>query len=286
MSRPSAAVAASFAVALAVIAAALAPQGRAATPSPGPTLAREDTMHTAVPEVLVSAPRVTLDEILDRIARGERRRDSLLVDESFVATIRVMHAKDEASPATLLEESVVQVYRRKPNKARSVLLRRVREKATKDREVQVNFRSDMSEEIVNFAFRADARRDYRYRIEGRDLVGNHLIYRIHFQPKSLLDPTSPSGRVWVDTNDFVIVRQEIEFDRSPVPLIIKDIDRMIIERERVGDFWMLHRVLMRAHFTLPLPRVGKRMDVSLLFDQYALNTGLPDSLFHGEEVQP
>ena len=40
----------------------------------GPTLAVEDTMHTAVPEVLVRAPRVTLDEILDRVARGEKRR--------------------------------------------------------------------------------------------------------------------------------------------------------------------------------------------------------------------
>ena len=85
--------------------------------------------------------------------------------------------------------------------------------------------------------------------------------------------------MWVDTNDFVIVRQELEFDRSPIPLILKNIDRMVIERERVGDFWVLHRVLMRAHFTLPLPRIGRRMDLSLLFDQYALNSGLPDSVF-------
>src|SRR5262249_57859228 len=100
----------------------------AATPSPGPTLAREDTMYTSVPEVLVRAPRVTLDEILERIARGERRRDSLLVDQSFVATMRVMHAKDDHSPPQLLEETVSQVYRRKPDKARTLLLRRTRER--------------------------------------------------------------------------------------------------------------------------------------------------------------
>src|SRR5258706_1330937 len=116
MSRQSAAVSALFALALVILAVVPALRGTAATPSPGPTLAREDTMYTSVPEVLVRAPRVTLDEILDRIARGERRRDSLLVDESFIATIRVMHAPDDHTPATLLEESVVQVYRRKPNK--------------------------------------------------------------------------------------------------------------------------------------------------------------------------
>src|SRR5882724_8658109 len=92
--------------------------------TPGPTLAREDTMHTSVPEVLVRAPRVTLDEILDRIARGERRRDSLLVDQSFVITVRVMHARDDRAPAELLSESVSQVYLKKPDWARTLLLRR------------------------------------------------------------------------------------------------------------------------------------------------------------------
>src|SRR6059036_3109657 len=125
-------------------------------PASGPTLAREDTMHTAVPEVLVTAPRITLEEILDRIARGERRRDSLLVDQSFVATMRLMRARDETSPPQLLEENVLQVYRKRPNRARTVLLRQWRDKTHKSHaEVRVNFRSDMSEEVVNFAFRPE-----------------------------------------------------------------------------------------------------------------------------------
>jgi len=253
------------------------------TATAGPTLAREDTMHTSVPEVLVRAPRVTLDEILDRIARGERRRDSLLVDQSFVITVRVMHARDDRAPAELLSESVSQVYLKKPDWARTLLLRRTAEKPNRHKpNVQVNFSvDDMREEIVNFAFRPEARRQFRYHIEGRDLVGNHLIYRIRFEPKSLLDPTQPSGLVWVDTNDFVILRQEMQFDRSPIPLILKNVDRVVIERERVGSFWMLHRVLMRAHFVLPLPHLGRRMDMSMQFDQYALNSGLSDSVFTG-----
>ena len=276
-----------FAAAAAILAAALAPcagpppTAAGAAPST-PTLAREDTMYTSVPEVLVSAPRVTLDEILDRIARGERRRDSLLVDEAFIATVRLMHAKDDHSPAELLEETVSQVYRRKPGAARTLLLRRTLGKPDKKKDktgVQVNFRGDMSEEIVNFAFRPEARRDFRYHIVGRDIIGNHVIYRIRFEPRSLLDPTQPSGLVWVDTNDFVILRQELEFSRSPMPLILRNIDRMVIERERVGDFWMLHKLLLRAHFTIPLPQVGRRLDMSMMFDRYALNSGLPDSIF-------
>lgn len=252
----------------------------AATPvSPGPTLAREDTLYTSLPEVLVRAPRVTLDEILDRIARGERRRDSLLVDESFVATMRLMHASDDAHPPQLLDERVVQVYRKKPSRARTVQLRHWTDRAHRHEQVQVSFRGDMSEEIVNFAFRPSARRDFRYRIVGRDVVGKHVIYRIHFEPRSLLDPTVPSGDAWIDTNDFVIVRQEVSFDRSPAPLVLQGVDRMVIERQRVDDFWVLHRVLMRLHFTVPLPRIGRRLDFGMSFDRYGVNQGLPDSLF-------
>jgi hypothetical protein len=247
--------------------------------APGPTLAREDTLYTSLPEVLVRAPRVTLAEILDRIARGERRRDSLLVDEQFVATMRLMHAKDDRTPPALLDERVVQVYRRKPNQARTIPLRHWSDPAHKHEQIQVSFRSDMSEEIVNFAFRAEARRDYRYRILGRDLVGNHVIYRIRFEPRSLLDPTRPSGLVWVDTNDFVILRQEVSFERSPAPLVLQGIDRMVIERQRVADFWVLHRVLMRLHFTVPMPRIGRLLEFAMSFDRYAVNQGLADSLF-------
>jgi hypothetical protein len=263
------------------LAAALVSGASAQTRSPGPTLAREDTMRTSVPEVLVRAPRVTLDEILDRIARGERRRDSLLVDQSFVATMRLVGGARGNQPARLIEENVVQVYRKKPNKARSIRLRHWEDKPgdKKRAQVQVNFRSDMSEEIVNFAFRPEARRDYRYKIVARDIVGDHLIYRIEFEPRSTLDPTRPRGLVWVDTNEFVIVRQEVGFERSPVPLILKGIRRMVVERSHEGPHWVLHRVLLRAENTVTLPRIGKSWDMAMQFDEYAINSGLPDSLF-------
>src|SRR4029077_12418067 len=104
-----------------LLAAVLATSG----PSSGPTMAIEDTMHTSVPEVLVRAPRVTLDEILERVARGEARRESLITDQSFMAGIRVLrevtHTKKEPR---LVEETVWRVYRKRPDKVRSVLLRR------------------------------------------------------------------------------------------------------------------------------------------------------------------
>jgi len=238
-------------------------------------------MHTEVSEVLVRAPRVTLDEILDRVARGEARRESLIVDQQFTATFRLVRGVGAANRAPqLLSERVMRVYKKKPNLTHTVVLRNYEhDRRRGGAEVQVNFRGGMDEEIVNFAFRPQARREFHYRIVGRDFVGGHLIYRITFTPKSPLDRTQPSGLVWVDTNEFVIVRQEVKFERSPVPLFIKNVERMVIERRKYGDHWVLSRALIRVAASLPIPKLGKGFDFTLLFDDYVMNAGIDDSLF-------
>jgi len=253
----------------------------AAAPAPGPTLAVEDTMYTSVPEVLVRAPRVTLGEILDRVALGEARRDSMLRDQAFTFTLRVVGQVGGSKEPRLLIEDVRRVYRKRPDRVRSIRLREYRYKEKGREGVRAEFSANMSEEIVNFAFRPEARRDYTYSIADRAVVGNHVIYQIQFEPRSKLSFDKPSGRVWVDTNDFVIVREELNFDRSPAPLILKDIDRVVVERGLVEGFWVLKRVLMRVRMTLPMPTVGRNFDMSILYDDYALNRGIDDSIFDG-----
>ena len=229
------------------------------------------------------APRVTLDEILDRVARGEARRESLMTDQSFTVSVRMVRdVKSRTREPRLVEETVWRVYRKQPDKVRSVLLRRREAKAGRtDTNVDINFSPGMGEDIVNFAFRPDARDRYRYRIIGRDLVGGHLIYRIAFDPTSDLEPFAPNGVVWVDTNEFVIVREEVRFRRSPIPLVMKSIDRMVVERERVRGHWVLSRVLLRSELTFPAPTIGRSFDVAILYRDYQINAGLEDALFQG-----
>lgn len=246
-------------------------------------LAVEDTLRTEVPEVLVNAPRVTLAEMLDRVAAGEARRDSLLRDQSYVLTIRTVgHAADGRTPQ-LVEEIVTRMYQRKPNQSRAVPLRHWRAKPPKrpgaKAEVRVESGDGMDEDIVNFAFQPSARRNYRYRIAGRQILGDHVVYRLAFEPRSPLDVTEPSGEVWVDTRDDVIVRQEITFRQSPVPLFLRGLDRMVVERQQVNGFWVLGRVLARVRTTIPLPQFGTSLDLAIQFTDYTVNTGLPDSLF-------
>jgi hypothetical protein len=235
-------------------------------------------MSTQVAEVLVSAPRVTLDEILARVARGEARRESLLTDQTFRLTLRMLSNTLGEAPRLELE-TVEQVYRKKPDHVRVVRLREWKRKADGKHAADIRVSASMGEDVVNFAFRPEARREFLYRIVARDLVGGHLIYRIAFEPRSHLDPTTPSGLVWIDTNDFVIVRQEVNFERSPLPIFLKGIHRLVVERQRVEDHWVLKRVLLRAEASMPIPHVGGGFDIAVQFDDYKLNSGLADSLF-------
>jgi hypothetical protein len=259
------------------------PGATSATSPRGAVLAVEDTMRTEVPEVLVRAPRVTLAEILDRVAEGEAKRDSLLRDQSYQLTVRLVgHAADGKTPQ-LVEESVTRVYQRRPDQTRTVPLRHWRAKPPKrpgaKAEVNVEIGGVMNEDIVNFAFKPSARRDYRYRIVGRQILGNHVVYRLAFEPRSALSVYEPSGEVWVDTRDDVIVRQEITFRQSPVPLFLRGLDRMVVERQQVEGFWVLGRVLARVRTTIPLPQFGTSLDLAIQLSDYTVNTGLPDSLF-------
>ena len=53
----------------------------------------------------------------------------------------------------------------------------------------------------------------------------------------------------------------------------------VIERTRVGDYWVLKRLLMRVQTTVPIPKIGSSFDIAVNFDDYAINQGLADSLF-------
>lgn len=77
----------------------------------------------------------------------------------------------------------------------------------------------------------------------------------------------------------MIVRQEITFRQSPIPLFLRGIKRMVVERERSGDMWVLSRILARIQTTIPIPRYGTSFDLGIQFADYRVNAGLPDSLF-------
>ncbi|MFN8548251.1 MAG: hypothetical protein U0527_09905 [Candidatus Eisenbacteria bacterium] len=269
-----------------------------------PTLAVEDTIPPLVaepyPEILVNAPRASLDEILARVAAGEAHRDSLIDDTAFTALMRVVGHEGEGDKARswVYWDAVARVYRKRPDKVRVIRLKEQaydeNGKPKKDSNVNVDFDADLSEQFIAFAFDPTMRERYRFSIEDRSLVGEHVVYRIAFAPRSALDPF-PTGRVWVDTNDFVILREEFWYrDRSPAPFFIERIDNCVLERARVDDrYWVLSRLLARATFSDTIRLLGKvsgekvpkTCDLSFQQTEWIINGGVPDSLFTPEKKQ-
>ncbi len=280
------------AVALAALALSVAPiPARAQAPSP--TLAVEDTIPvplTRLPEEIVRAPRVTLDEILRKVAEGEARRDSLMQDQVFTMVAALTYRdsrKGAAVPVVRQWESATRVYRKRPGKVRTIPLRH-KSNFKDDDGANVSVGASMGEDLVTFAFSPRARAKFDFRILERHLVGDHVVYLIGFTPRSKLDDL-PTGRAWIDTNEFVIVRQEFWYrDRSPAPLVIESIDSCVIERTRVdGRWWVLSRVLARVQMTSLarfMAKVGKEklpptVDFTLATRDWQVNRGIDDSVF-------
>lgn len=281
----------------------------APTLAPGPTLAAEDTLSPSIagsyPEILVNAPRARLDEILRWVAEGETRRDSLMRDQAYTVHVRMAGRESAQAPADsarLLWESATRLYKARPDRIRVIRLReRSYLKETGDGKdgdrasIQVNFGADMSETFVLFAFDPQRRSRYRYQIEERSLVGDHLIYRIGFTPRSGLE-LLPSGRVWIDTNDFVIVREEFWYrDRSPAPLLLRSIDSCVLERTRIDRrYWVVSRILARVTLADPVRWLGRLAgeryprvcDFVLSQEDWIINGGIPDSIFVPERPEP
>jgi hypothetical protein len=260
---------------------------------PGPILALEDTIPVPtrrLPEQVVRAPRVTLDEILRRVAEGEARRDSLMQDQAFTLLAALTYLDrdpDAKAPVTRQWESASRVYRKRPDKVRTVPLKH-RSNFKEESGANVSVGANMGEELVNFAFQPRTRSRFDFRILERHLVGDHVVYVVGFTPRSKLDDL-PTGKAWIDTNEFVIVRQEFWYrDRSPAPLFFRSIDSCVIERTRVdGRWWVLSRVLARVQITSLarfMARIGKEklsptVDFTLATRDWEVNRGLDDAIF-------
>ena len=281
-------------VAAAPAGAQLPPPSTPTTRVTSPTLAVEDTMRFALPEAIVRSPRVSLDEILRRVAEGEARRDSMMQDQvvTVLAAFTYLDDREKSSqPVVRQWESATRVYRKRPDKVRSVTLKQ-KSNFKDENGASVSFGSSMGEDLVTFAFSPRTRSKYSFQILDRKIVGNHVVYVIGFTPRSKLDDL-PTGKAWIDTNEFVIVRQEFWYrDRSPAPLFIESIDNCVIERTQVdGRWWVLSRVLARVQVTSLarfLARVGKEkvsptVDFTLATRDWQVNRGIDDSVFATKE---
>ncbi len=216
----------------------------------GVVLAFEDTFTFDpgdIDTMVVAADAVSLDEIIEAIGRRLEAESAAMRDVQFTSLTTVVQRKVRSRMGR--DYKVTEVAERMSfdgeGRSHSVRLwertRKVENGEVVEDEVDTEQERDFGDvqQSLEMAmpFSRDSGHRYRYTVEDRKLVGNSLIYRIGFEPKSRFEAL-PSGTAWIDYSHWVIRKLDAEMvETVPFPLFLKGIPTFRISRERHGDYW-------------------------------------------------
>jgi len=263
------------------------------------TYAKEDPSPAVVfGEIVVEARRLSLEEILRLCIDAEKDKYAGVEDVTFTTTEKVVvhYGKaDEDEHRTEIYEEVSRVYRKRPDLSREVSLGHreigTKDGAENDREGNGDERDEGGRTIAigvgsgtdaftDLPFFFEDLSDYRFRIIDREDLETRVLYHLAFEPRSDF-LARPSGEFWIDTTDFQIFHATLRWTENlPVPVLLKGLDYVAIEKKRVGPLWVYDRVSGRVKLRkIPLVELPSEVEFCVTFSDYALNQGLSAELF-------
>jgi len=138
-----------------------------------------------------------------------------------------------------------------------------------DPDLESDWIDESEEAFGTMPFTEGSARKYRYEILDRRQVGNSLVYKIGFEPKSRFDAL-PAGTVWVDYSNWVIRKVEARMTGAvPFPLILESIPVLRFSQEKVGPYWFM---TLRRVPLVPIP------------DNVEIRVRMKDIEINGEKV--
>jgi len=259
-----------------------------------PILAAEDSLRVyTLPETTrVRSTRVPLRELIRKAQEGERHKFDGIHTMAFNRTVKVTLEFGGRKPHTECRETTSRVYYRAPDRWREVVLQDAGYKIAADgtREpleedddgpVHIQLGDDFDDvrrldEVPEYLERVD---QYDFEIVDRHLKPGQVLYEIAFRPRSDFE-LLPSGRIWLLTGGYQIVREEFEFEHLPMPGILKDVSLVTREWQEIEGHWVEKRITARADIGIvPMLGAPKRIEVALVFDGYRFDPPLEDALF-------
>ncbi|MBE0568032.1 MAG: hypothetical protein IH621_18910, partial [Krumholzibacteria bacterium] len=216
----------------------------------GVVLAFEDTFAFdpgTVDTMMVTAPRVTIGEVIEAIGRRMEQEARRLQEAEFTTLTTVVERdlpSRQGDDYTVTEtaerhrvsrelgEQAVRLWKRE---------RKVKDGVVVEEEIDEKAKTtwqDLEQSIMMaMPFSPGSGGRYRYTITGRELVGNDLIYRIGFTPRNRFEAL-PTGTVWVDYSHWVIRKVEARMTEVvPFPLFVEAVPVFRMSRERFGEYW-------------------------------------------------
>jgi hypothetical protein len=258
-------------------------------PSPRWVFALEDTLRIetdfTTPMIEVQAERLGIGEIVERCILREEELAGRIESHEYTMLSKAVFTVGEPGPSakrTMIIEQLDRRFFRKPDERRTIPLKletwRVEggERKPWDLEGEDPSVGVTYDDLSHLPFYLDDRSNYDFEILSRRIVGDRVFYEVRLTPESDFE-IAPSGRIWVDTSTFSIVREEFDFgDRVPLPMFIKRVGPYVRERERIGDLWVWKRMLIRVELRGRLLRWMHRdvPDVAefvVLFQDHHLN---------------
>jgi hypothetical protein len=262
-----------------------------------PILALEDSLRQyTMPETTrVRATRIPLLELIRKAQDGERRKYEGIQTMAFNRSVKVTIEFGGRKPHLECHEDVSRVYYRRPLDWAEVALRKSdydvapdgtrtpRDQDDPHGPVQLEIGEEDSnarrlEEVPAYLQQIER---FEFRILQRHLRRDEVLYEIGFAPRSDFEML-PSGRIWLLTSGYQIVREEFEFKKLPLPGILKSVNLVTREWQEIEGHWVQKRITGRANIGIvPMLGAPKSIEVVVLFDDYKFDQPIVDAVFEG-----
>jgi len=219
-------------------------------------------------ELVVSAERVSIEEVIASIGRKMEQELYRMEDISYTTLVSQLLRDDPGMELQnySLEEYAIRFHSDRAEGAQVVKLWERKRKYENgeliedetDEEIEAEWINAQDDAMEGMPFAPGEAGRYNYTILDRRNVGNSLIYKVKFEPKSQFEAL-PTGVVWVDYSNWAIRKAEAEMvETVPFPLFIKSMPALRISRQRVGDYWFTTEFYGLIHLRkvplLPIPR--------------------------------
>jgi len=238
--------------------------------------------------LVVSAPQVTVEEVIEAIARRNERDNYQMRDYEYTTLItQVMRDEpgDDGGNYKIEEYALRNHFSRELGEQVAKLWERSRKyedgvevEDEVDEEMSAEFLPRQGDIVGAMPFSVSGGHLYNYTILDRQLVGNNLIYKISFRPKNKFE-AMPKGTVWVDYSNWVVRKLEAEMtDVVPYPMFLKSVPVYRMSQERFGDFWFPTEIFMRINL--------RKIPLVPIPDNVEIRASLRDIVINGEPLKP
>ncbi len=219
-------------------------------------------------ELVVSAERVSIEEVIEAIGLKMEQELYRMEDVSYTTLVTQILRDDPGMELNnyTIEEYALRFHVDRNEGSQVVKLWERRRKFENgevvedevDDQIEAEWMRAQDDAMAGMPFAPGGSGKYNYTILDRRNVGNSLIYKVRFEPKSQFEAL-PTGTVWVDYSNWAIRKAEAEMTGTvPYPLFLKSMPALRISRQRVGDYWFTTEfyglIFLRKIPLLPIPR--------------------------------